>query len=140
MAYLSKPNFVRNAAHIASVRFFIFIVVQLLVAAGIIPISILWGGRQPDLTPSLRAASVVAAIILGLFIYIIRYRAGLVGSVPTPTSIRVAAWVVTGYMALNTLGNFASVSNVERFVFGPMTLIMMITSLIVAVSRIGLGR
>ena len=140
MTYLSKPNFVRNAAHIASVLFFIFIVVQLLVAAGIIPISILWGGRQPDLTPSLRAASVVAAIILGLFIYIIRYRAGLVGSVPTPTSIRVAAWVVTGYMALNTLGNFASVSNVERFVFGPMTLIMMITSLIVAVSRIGLGR
>ena len=140
MTYLSKPNFVRNAAHIASVLFFIFIVVQLLVAAGIIPISILWGGRQPDLTPSLRAASVVAAIILGLFIYIIRYRAGRVGSVPTPTSIRVAAWVVTGYMALNTLGNFASVSNVERFVFGPMTLIMMITSLIVAVSRIGLGR
>ena len=105
MTYLSKPNFVRNAAHIASVLFFIFIVVQLLVAAGIIPISVLWGGRQPDLTPSLRAAS-----------------------------------VVTGYMALNTLGNFASVSNVERFVFGPMTLIMMITSLIVAVSRIGLGR
>ncbi len=140
MTYLSKPNFVRNAANIASVLFSIFIIVQLLVAAGIIPISILWGGRQPELTPSLRVTSVVAAVILGVFIYIIRYRAGLVGSVPQPIIIRVLAWVVTGYMVLNTLGNFASVSNVERFLFGPMTTVMAVTSLIVAASRVRLGK
>ena len=137
MTYLTKPNFVRNAANIASVLFFIFVVVQLLVAAGIIPISMLWGGRHPELTPSLRVTSVVAAVILGAFIYIIRYRAGLVGRLPQPTIIRVAAWVVTGYMVVNTLGNFASVSTVERFVFGPMTIILAITSFIVAASRIG---
>jgi hypothetical protein len=61
----------------------------------------------------------------------------LVGSVPQPTIIRVSAWVVTGYMVLNTLGNFASVSPVERFLFGPMTIVMAVTSLIVAASRIG---
>ena len=137
MTYLTKPNFVRNAANIASVLFFIFVVVQLLVAAGIIPISMLWGGRQPELTPSLRVTSVVAAVILGAFIYIIRYRAGLAGRLPQPIIIRVAAWVVTGYMVVNTLGNFASVSTVERFVFGPMTIILAITSFIVAASRIG---
>ena len=137
MTYLTKPNFVRNAANIASVLFFIFVVVQLLVAAGIIPISMLWGGRQPELTPSLRVTSVVAAVILGAFIYIIRYRAGLVGRLPQPTIIRVAAWVVTGYMVVNTLGNFASVSTVERFVFGPMTIVLAVTSFIVAASRIG---
>lgn len=140
MTYLSKPNFVRNAANIASVLFSIFIIVQLLVAAGIIPISILWGGRQPELTPSLRVTSVVAAVILGVFIYIIRYRAGLVGRVPRPIIIRVLAWVVTGYMVLNTLGNFASVSNVERFLFGPMTIVMAVTSLIVAASPVRLGK
>ena len=137
MTYLTKPNFVRNAANIASVLFFIFVVVQLLVAAGIIPISMLWGGRQPELTPSLRVTSVVAAVILGAFIYIIRYRAGLVGRLPQPIIIRVAAWVVTGYMVVNTLGNFASVSTVERFVFGPMTIVLAVTSFIVAASRIG---
>lgn len=140
MTYLSKPNFVRNAANIASVLFSVFIIVQLLVAAGIIPISILWGGRQPELTPSLRVTSVVAAVILGVFIYIIRYRAGLVGRVPQPIIIRVLAWVVTGYMVLNTLGNFASASNVERFLFGPMTIVMAVTSLIVAASPVRLGK
>lgn len=137
MTYLSKPNLVQNAANIASVLLFIFVVVQLLVAVGIIPISMLWGGSQPELTPSLRVTSVVAAVILGVFIYIIRYRAGLVGRVPQPTLIRVAAWVVTGYMVLNTLGNLASVSNVERFLFGPMAIVLAVSSFIVAASRIG---
>jgi len=136
MTYLSKPNFVRNAANIATILFSFFIGVQLLVAMGVIPISILWGGRQSELTPSVRVSSVVAAIILGAFIYIVRYRAGLVGSIPQPIVIRVSAWVVTGYMVLNTLGNFASVSNVERFLFGPMTIALAITSLIVAASRL----
>lgn len=137
MTYLERPNFVRNAANIASVLFLIFVVVQLLVAAGIIPISMLWGGRQPELTPSLRVTSVVAAVILGVFMYIIRYRAGLAGKMPQPTLIRVAAWVVTGYMVLNTLGNFSSVSSIERFVFGPMTVLLAVTSFIVAASRTG---
>jgi len=137
MTYLAKPNFVRNAANIASVLFFVFVVVQLLVAVGVIPISILWGGRQPELTPSLRVTSVVAAVILGAFIYIIRYRAGLIGRVPQPTLIRVSAWIVTGYMVLNALGNFASVSSVERFVFGPMTIMLAVTSFVVAASRTG---
>lgn len=135
MSYLSKPNFVQNAANIASILFAIFIVVQLLVAAGIIPISMFWGGRQPELTPSLRVTSVVAAVILGAFIYIIRYRAGFLGSGPQPTIIRMSAWVVTGFMVLNTLGNFASISNVERFLFGPMTITLAISSFIVAASR-----
>ena len=136
MTYFAKPNFVRNAANIATALFAVFIGVQLLAAAGIFPVSMLWGGRQPELTPSLRVTSVVAAVILGAFIYIIRYRAGFVGSVPQPIIIRVSAWMVTAYMILNTFGNFASVSNVERFLFGPMTIVMAISSLIVAASKL----
>ena len=84
----------------------------------------------------MRVTSVVAAVVLGVFIYIIRYRAGFVGSVPQPIIIRVSAWVVTVYMVLNTFGNFASVSKVERFLFGPMTIVMAIASFIVAASKL----
>lgn len=136
MTYLSKPNFVRNAANIASLFFAIFIVIQLLAAAGIFPVSMLWGGRQTELTPQLRIASLVAVVILGTFTYIIRYRAGFRGNMPQPILIRVSAWLVTGYMFLNILGNFASVTNVERFVFGPMTIVMAISCLIVAASKL----
>jgi hypothetical protein len=45
MTVLSKPNFVQASANIATVLFAIFIGVQLLVAAGVIPVSMLWGGK-----------------------------------------------------------------------------------------------
>ena len=135
MTYLSKPSLVQFSANVATALFAVFIVVQIAAAAGIFPVSMLWGGRQTELTLTMRLMSVVAAVILGVFIYIIRYRAGLVGSVPPPTAVRVAAWVVTGYMALNTLGNFASVSSVERFLFGPMTIVMTVACLFVAAAQ-----
>ena len=134
MTYLSKPNLVQFSANVATTLFAIFIVVQILAAAGIFPVSMLWGGRQTELTMTMRLTSVVAAVILGVFIYIIRYRAGLVGSMPQPTAVRIAAWVVTGYMALNTLGNFASISSVERLLFGPLTILMTVACFIVAAS------
>ena len=134
MTYLSKPNLVQFSANVATTLFAIFIVVQILAAAGIFPVSMLWGGRQTELTMTMRLTSVVAAVILGVFIYIIRYRAGLVGSIPQPMWIRIAAWVVMGYMALNTLGNFASISSVERLLFGPLTILMTVACFIVAAS------
>jgi hypothetical protein len=139
MTILANGNFAKTAAKIATVLFGFFMGAQLLLAVGVLPISIAWGGRQTELTLGLRVASVAAILILGVFIYIIRYRAGLLGSLPTPTSIRVLAWVVTGFMALNTLGNFASLSSAERLLFGPVTLMITAACLIVAASQTNWG-
>ena len=134
MTFLADINFPTLAANLSTILFAIFMGAQLLLALGVLPISMAWGGRKTELTPSLRVASMAAILVLGVFIYIVRYRAGLVGSVPTPTSIGVLAWVVTGFMALNTLGNFASLSRAERWLFGPVTLMITATCLVVAVS------
>ncbi len=135
MTFQADNHLPKLAANIASILFGLFMAAQLLLALGILPISMAWGGRQTELTPGLRVASMAAILILGVFIYIVRYRAGLLGSVPTPTSIRVMAWVVTGFMALNTLGNFASLSSAERLLFGPMTLMLTAACLVVAASQ-----
>lgn len=39
-----------------------------------------------------------------------------------------AAWLITGYLALNTLGNLASKSRLERAVFAPLTAVLAILS------------
>jgi hypothetical protein len=136
LTYLSQPNVVKAAANLSTLLFSIFIGAQLLLAAGVLPITMFWGGRQTELTPVLRVASLVSAAALILFIYIIRYRAGLAGSPPIPRWIRAGAWVVTGYMVLNMVGNFASTSSVERMLFGPLTLLLAIACLIVALSPV----
>jgi hypothetical protein len=131
----SGDRIVKISANVATVLLGFLVVVQLLLAVGILPISIAWGGRQSELTTGLQIASVVAAFILGVFIYVIRYRAGLVGSTPIPTAVRIGAWVVTGFMALNTLGNFASANTTEKLLFGPIAIIVFVACLVVSLSK-----
>lgn len=134
MTYLSQFDFVHLLANVATVLFVFFIGAQLLAVTGVLPVSMFWGGRKTELTPSLRIMGIVAAAMLSVFIYIIRYRAGLVGSIPLPTVVSVAAWLVTGYMALNVLANFASKSPIERFLFGPLAILLTVSCLVVVLS------
>lgn len=134
MTLFTQPSFIQITAQVATFLLATFIVIQLLAAAGLIPVSMLWGGRQTELTPTLRIASIAAAVVLGVFIYIIRYRAGLVGQPTIPSWVRVMSWVITAYMAFNTFGNFASASNIEKWVFGPLTIAITIACLIVSLA------
>jgi hypothetical protein len=93
-----------------------------------------WGGSQPVLTVPLRIASLIAALLLGLFGYIIRWRAGLLRKRPASTLIRILSWAITLYMGLNALGNFASSSAGEKVVFGPISLILAVSCLLVSLS------
>ena len=133
---LFSPAAARVAANVATVCFVLVAVLQLLLALGVLPVTMAWGGSQAILTPQLRIASVAAILLLGLFAYVIRRRAGLVGSMLPSRFIRIAAWVITIFMALNTLGNFASQSGIEALLFGPVSLVLAVACLLVSASRL----
>lgn len=136
MSLLSGTGLAGTSANVATGLFAVFVGIQVLLAAGVLPVTIAWGGRQTELTAPLRLASLAAAAVLVVFAYVVRYRAGLLGKMPLPTWVRIAAWVVTVYMAVNTLGNFASTSRTERWLFGPLTAVLAVTALVVSVSRV----
>lgn len=123
------------AANIATFLFGVVIFLQLLLALGILPVTMFWGGTQTELTLGLRLASVAAALILVLFAYVIRRRAGLIGDPPPSTLIKVLSWVITAFMVLNTLGNLASQSTAEKIVFTPLTMLLAVCCFIVSISR-----
>ena len=139
MSLLSNTKLIRTTANIATFLFVVVIVLQILLAAGILPISMAWGGRQSQLTASLRIASIFAAVLLGAFIYIIRYRAGLVGNGRIPVLIKIISWIITAFMALNTLGNITSLSSNEKLLFGPVTFVLTLACLLVSVSNPFIG-
>ncbi len=134
---LFSPSIARHAGTVATLTFLFFIFVQLLLALGILPISIAWGGRQTTLTPSLRLASVAAALVLAGCVVVIRRRAGLGATAPPSRAIRMLAWVITLYMALITLGNLASSSSVEKMLFAPLSLVLALSCLLVSAARVG---
>lgn len=127
-------NLIHLAANVATFLFLVVIVLQILLAVGVLPISMAWGGRQPQLTIPLRIASIIAAVLLGTFIYVIRYRAGLIGDSPMPVNVKLFSWAITAFMALNTLGNAVSLSNNEKILFGPVSFALTATCLLVSIS------
>ena len=135
MRNLISQSVAKIAGNLATVLFVLAIVLQLLLAAGILPVSMAWGGQQEVLTIGLRISSVVAAAVLGIFTYIIRRRAGLLKRLPPSNATKVLSWVITGYLFFNTIGNFASVSQAERLLFGPISLFLAISCMLVSVSK-----
>jgi hypothetical protein len=125
----------RIAGIIAAVLFAVVIVLQILLAAGVLPISMAWGGQRPVLTTGLRLASVAAVVILVLFAYVICRRAGLFSNNPTTTAIKFLSWIVTAFLVLNTIGNLTSKSTGERMLFSPITILLVVSCSIVSVSK-----
>ncbi len=91
MSTLSKPSLNRIAGIMAVVLFGVVIILLLLLAAGILPVSMAWGGRRTVLTTGLRFASLGAAVVLACFAFVISRWANLVGQIPPSTLIKVTS-------------------------------------------------
>lgn len=135
MSIFSNTKLIHKTANITTFLFVVVVVLQLLLAVGILPISMAWGGRQSQLTVSLRIASIVSVLLLGAFIYVIRYRAGIASNNPIPVIIKVVSWIITAFMAFNTLGNITSLSISEKLLFGPITFILTVACLLISASN-----
>jgi hypothetical protein len=131
---LRRPAAAGIAANVATVAFALAIALQILLALGVVPITMAWGGTQPVLTLPLRLASLAAALILAASAYVIRRRAGLSGRERPGRAVQILAWLITAYLLLNTLGNLASSSSGERLLFAPVSLALVVSCLVVCVS------
>ena len=125
----------RIAGNAATVLYALTIILQLLLASGILPITMAWGGREPVLTTNLRIASLASAALLFFFIYIIRRRAGLVRGAPITLIVKVFSWLLTAFSALNFLGILASLSSGEKILFGPISFLLLVACILVSLSK-----
>ena len=125
----------RIAGNTATVLYALTIILQLLLASGILPITMAWGGREPVLTTNLRIASLASTALLLFFIYVIRRRAGLVSNAPITLIVKISSWLVTAFSALNFLGVLASLSSGEKVLFGPISFLLLVACILVSLSK-----
>lgn len=94
------------------------------------------GGRQPGVLPGrLRAVSAIAAVILVASALVILARAGAIGWPAGATGLLgPASWAIAAFLVLNTIGNLASKSRLERTVFAAATAALAVLSAFVALS------
>jgi hypothetical protein len=108
-------------------------VLQVLVAAGRPWGRFVWGGRHEVLPTGLRIGSLISVLVYAAIAVIVLDRAGVVDVVPERVAV-VGTWVITAYFALGILANAASRSPSERAVMTPVSLVLAVCTLIVALS------
>lgn len=91
-----------------------------------------WGGQhERELPGRLRLGSAISIVLYAFFAVVLLDRAELVDVLPDAFS-RVAAWVLFGYLALGVVMNGISRSRHERAVMTPVTLVLAVCALVVA--------
>lgn len=91
------------------------------------------GGKHPGKLPgNLRIAAVVQLIILVCFGLIIASRAGL-ALTSLHSFSRIAVWVVFAFFIPGSILNLSSSSKKERLVMGPLNIVALISSFMVAI-------
>jgi hypothetical protein len=106
-------------------------VFQIALAAGAPFGRFAWGGKSSVLPSRQRLGSVVSVVIYAVIAVVALDRAGLIDILPDLLS-RIAMWVVVGFFALSIIPNLMSSSRAERSVMVPVTALLAVLSLLVA--------
>ena len=122
----------RTAAVAAAVGFIAIAAFQLALALGAPFGRAAWGGAHEYLPTGLRIASAFSVGFWVLAALIVLGRAGYQVAPLPPIFTRWGTWILVGVLPLGALMNFASPSNWERFLWGPVALILALLCLVVA--------
>lgn len=90
-----------------------------------------WGGQHRVLPPRLRVGSAVSVLIYVLIDLIAWDRVGAIVLFPAGFA-EVAMWVIFAYFMLGILMNAVSRSKPERFTMVPVTIVLAVLSLFIA--------
>lgn len=122
----------RTAAAVAAIGFLAIATFQVALAFGAPLGRAAWKGTHVRLPPGLRTASAFAALFWVLAAAVVLGRAGFEVSPLSPAVGRWGTWILVGLLPLGAVMNFASPSRWERYLWGPVALILAILCFVVA--------
>lgn len=112
----------------------IFLVLHICILTKIIPYKNVWGGRLNS-DKEMYQFEIVSILINLFFLIFIIVQSDLL-SIHFPKSIMtILLWIMTVLFLFNTYGNLISKSKIEQKVFAPITIILTIFSLILALTN-----
>lgn len=111
-------------------------VMQVLFIGGLPIGEYAWGGQHRTATPRLRRAAVVAIVLYALFAALLLSRAGILPGGDT-TVVAAPTWVLFAYCAASIVLNAVSRSRRERIVQTPVSILLALSVLIIAISGPG---
>jgi hypothetical protein len=122
----------RFAINALLIIFLLVMLFHVLVLIGIIPFDMVWGGRlkSKEEMISFELTSIALNLVM---LCIVAVKAGLLTLNLKPIVFKVAFWGMFVLFAVNTIGNFLSNNELERMIFTPLTLLLSMFSLRLAI-------
>jgi len=107
---------------------------HILVITGIIPYQIVWGGRLENFSQMLSFEAVSISLNL-LMIAIVAIYANFLKWKINQVAIQIGLWVMFVLFFINTIGNLFSINELEKLIFTPVTLLLSLFSLRLALNK-----
>ncbi len=100
----------------------------------IIPFNIVWGGRLKSDKEMYRFET--ASILINLFfLFALLVHSNILIADYSKIIMKIILWIMTILFAINTLGNIVSKNKLEKRLFTPITILLTIFSLILALTN-----
>ena len=110
------------------------IIFHLLILSGVVSYAIVWGGRLTS-TKEMIIFEAISILLNILMIVIVAHHAGFLRLPLKATVSRIGIWIMVLVFALNTVGNLMSVNETERIIFTPLTFILAVLCLVLALRK-----
>lgn len=123
----------RMTAHIMLVLFSCVLVFHILVLSGFIPFDIVWAGRLKS-KEEMIVFETVSILLNSLMLLVIAIRGNLLWIQWNEKLVTGILWVMTLLFGVNTIGNLFAENSWETIIFTPITFILSILSLRLAIS------
>ena len=125
----------RLAGNILLAAFGLLAIFHVLVLLGVLPPNIIWGGQAAGSPASLRTLELVALLVTLLFEVVVAAKVDYIKAGRFRILVTIGIWIVFAYLLLNTVGNIASAVRFENLIFAPVTFILALCALRLAIEK-----
>ncbi len=125
----------KRFATIAVILIFLAVIIfHALILFGTIPYDMVWGGRLKD-QQQMIYFEMVSILLNGVMLMVVVFNARYVNVSIRPVIIKAALWFMVGLFFLNSIGNIFSDNDLERLLFTPLTFLLCLFSLRLAINK-----
>jgi hypothetical protein len=112
----------------------LFLILHFIILIKLIPYNLVWGGRLKSDKEMVRF-EIFSILINSLFVIVILMQMSFLTIDIPKKVITYSLWLMTGLFLLNTLGNALSKNKLEKRLFTPVTILLAIFSLTLALAN-----
>jgi len=120
------------AGNILLVAIAALLVFHILVLVNIVPASIVWGGQAQG---NIVVLELIALVVTLLFAAMIAAKTGYIRAGKLQLVVNIGMWLIVVFLILNTIGNLASGVHFENLIFAPITVILALLALRLAIEK-----